>query len=272
MKVFSDILGEYIDLPSEDQLRIISLAPSVTDSLFYIGANDKLIGISYFCKYPPETKDLPRIGGYLNVNYDILSKLKPNLIFTTTGIQRKLTFELRKRGFNVYPIPLPISTFDIINNLMLIGVIVGKAEFALKRSVELYEQLVSLYVPEVKANVYYEVDLGEPITIGKYSYINTSLRLIGLANIFSNYCKSYFNPNYDVVRENNPDLIIYEARSEDVSIEDVERRFKSVGLNSVSAIKNGKILLLKPDTLAHYGPMHISFLKEIKKEVNKLLG
>ena len=101
MKVFSEVLGEFVEVPEGD-VRVVSLAPSVTDTIFYIGAGDVLVGVSAFCRRPREAQSLPRVGGYLNVDYEALESLKPDVIFTTTGVQRRLSYELRERGFNVY--------------------------------------------------------------------------------------------------------------------------------------------------------------------------
>lgn len=66
---------------------------------------------STFCKKPEEAKKLPQVGGYLSVNYEILDSLKPNLILLDSGIQNALAFELNRKGYNVFPFPLPQSLY-----------------------------------------------------------------------------------------------------------------------------------------------------------------
>ncbi|PCN50942.1 ABC transporter substrate-binding protein, partial [Candidatus Geothermarchaeota archaeon ex4572_27] len=77
MRVFSEVLGEFVEVP-EGRIRVVSLAPSVTETLFYIGAGDMLAGVSSFCRKPPEAAKLPRVGGYLGVNYRLLHELAPD--------------------------------------------------------------------------------------------------------------------------------------------------------------------------------------------------
>jgi iron complex transport system substrate-binding protein len=60
--------------------RIVSLAPSITESLFALGLGERLVGITSYCKYPPEVEGIPRIGGYLTPSYEALAAARPDLV------------------------------------------------------------------------------------------------------------------------------------------------------------------------------------------------
>ena len=60
--------------------RIISLAPSVTETLFAVGAGPQVVGVSQYCDYPPEARRLPRIGSFLTPNIEAIVALKPTLV------------------------------------------------------------------------------------------------------------------------------------------------------------------------------------------------
>jgi iron complex transport system substrate-binding protein len=65
MKFFSEILGDFVDLPEEPR-RIVSLAPDITDALFRLNLDDRVIGVSLYCNRPKgKTSKLPRVGAYL---------------------------------------------------------------------------------------------------------------------------------------------------------------------------------------------------------------
>jgi iron complex transport system substrate-binding protein len=60
--------------------RIVSLSPSITETLFALGCGDRVVAVTDFCTYPAEVRGLPRVGGYVNPNYEQLLALKPDLV------------------------------------------------------------------------------------------------------------------------------------------------------------------------------------------------
>jgi iron complex transport system substrate-binding protein len=60
--------------------RIISLAPSTTEIIFSLGLGQKLVGVTNYCKFPPETKDIPKIGALMDTNYEAIVSANPSLI------------------------------------------------------------------------------------------------------------------------------------------------------------------------------------------------
>ena len=60
--------------------RIVSMAPSITETLFALGLGDRVVGVTRYCSYPTEAKELPRIGGYLDPNFEAIVALKPDLV------------------------------------------------------------------------------------------------------------------------------------------------------------------------------------------------
>lgn len=267
-KVYSEVLGEYIDIP--DDPRIVSLAPSITDTLHKIKAWGNVVGVSLYCNIPREAAGKPRVGAYLKVSYKKLDELEPDLILTTTGVQRRLTMELRDKGYTVYPIPLPISIYGIIDNIVLTGYAVGKVDEAYRVAREYLDKLRSLE-PPLHGSVYYEICFEEPYTIGKYSYINSSLAYIGLKNIFMEIEASYFKPDMDKVLEANPGIILYEMNpAKRPEKRDVIKMLLDRGWGELDAVKNDRVIILEPDTLAHYGPTHIENLIKIYNTIRDI--
>jgi iron complex transport system substrate-binding protein len=79
--------------PGSEPARIVSLAPSVTEALFAVGCGGKVVGVTDFCSHPPEVAELPRVGGFLDPNYEQLLLLEPDLVVLMhehTGVKRFL--------------------------------------------------------------------------------------------------------------------------------------------------------------------------------------
>ena len=66
------------DIP--DYNRIISLAPNITETLFALGQGNKVVGVTRFCKYPPEALEKENVGGFFDTNYEAIAALRPDLV------------------------------------------------------------------------------------------------------------------------------------------------------------------------------------------------
>ncbi len=66
-------------------LRIVSTAPGLTETLFALGAIDDVIAVSSYCKYPEQVNDLPKVGGFYDINHEIILRLSPDIVFLMDG-------------------------------------------------------------------------------------------------------------------------------------------------------------------------------------------
>ncbi len=104
---------------------VVSLAPSITEMLFEIGLNrDEIIAVSDYCDYPPQAREIPRVGSLSSVNIEKVVSLEPDYVFTSGHEQSPLNLRLRQAGLNTVVIePLNITeiTDAIINLVMIVG-------------------------------------------------------------------------------------------------------------------------------------------------------
>ncbi len=268
VRVFSEILGKYVEIPEEPR-RIVSLAPAVTDTLHAIGAWDRVVGVSYFCQKPREAREKPKLGSYFNVNYRLLEELQPDLVLVTSGAQRRLALELAEKGYTVYPIPLPTSVYGVVDNVVTVGLVTGLVGEARRVAAELARRVAVLAEKPLGLRVYYEVDLGEPITVGSMTYIDHALSLLGLENIYGWKRATYFNPDPAYVVEADPDIVLYEPKpfTKIDPAKIVEKLASRPGWRDMRAFREGRVLVLEPDSLAHYGPALIGFLEDLREKL-----
>src|SRR3989442_14904721 len=73
--------------------RIVSMVPSVTEVIFALGAEDRLVGRTDFCEYPPAARGKPSVGGMVNPSLEALVALKPDLVIATDEGNREETFQ-----------------------------------------------------------------------------------------------------------------------------------------------------------------------------------
>ncbi len=262
---------EYPDKPS----KIISLCPSVTETLFMLGVGDRVVGVSSWCHKPREALSKPKVGSYIDIVKDKVLKLDPDIIFTTTGAQREALEKLLSLGYPTYPLPLPKTVYDILSMVVEVGGLVGEPSAGLELAYKLsrsLEDLRSLRRQNKNPTVYVEIDLGGPTIPAYFNHITSALHLAGLVNVYGEAPTAYLYGmkvgDYkvlDVVDEllrKKPDVIIYESKNFHPSGDEGLNVMRERGLGEVEAVKSGRVITLPADTLAHYGP---TFLTEAVK-------
>ncbi len=177
------------------------------------GAGRLVKATDAFSYRPPEAKLVPKIGSYTHVDEDELRRHDPDIIFTSTGVQRELSNKLLKSGFNVYPVPVATSVGKILDNVIIIGEIIDKK----KEARSLYLNMLSKINPLIgtikqATRVYVELDLGGPITPGFPTHISDAINILGGINVFDDVDEAYFEPKAYQILERRPDLIIYEQK------------------------------------------------------------
>jgi len=80
--------------------RIVSLAPSITESLFALGVGDQVVGVTRYCNYPPEARAKEKVGGYQDLNYEAVLALKPDLVVLLPE-HDKASQDLENLGLNL---------------------------------------------------------------------------------------------------------------------------------------------------------------------------
>lgn len=272
MRVFNPYVG-WVEVPSEVR-RVVSINPSVTEVLFEIGVEDRVVGVSSWCHKPERARLKPKVASYTKVLIDKVRELSPDIVFTTTGVQKSLINELLENGFVVYPVPVPKSVFEILGMVVEVGGLLGKQDEALRLVNELVSEIseiTRLRREGLVPRVYIEIDLGGPTIPAYFNHITSALSLAGFANVFANETAGYLYgmrvKDYEVfdlsrVVEEDPDLIVYESKSFNPSPDEFTKIASSRGWLRLRAVREGRVLVLPADTLAHYGP---SFLRDFKR-------
>ena len=91
-----DMLGREVMLPATPR-RIVSLVPSATELIFALGGEDRLVGRTDYCDYPPAAKSKPSVGGMITPSLETLVALRPDLVLVTTSGNREETFTKLKQ-------------------------------------------------------------------------------------------------------------------------------------------------------------------------------
>jgi len=109
--------------------RIICLTEETTETLYLLGEQDRIVGVSGYTVRPPEARQKPRVSAFINAKFDKILALEPDLVFAFSDLQADIAAELIRRGVTVFTFNQR-SIAEIMEMILTIGRIVGSAEKA----------------------------------------------------------------------------------------------------------------------------------------------
>src|SRR4026207_1020725 len=121
--------------------RIICLTEETTETLYLLGEQDRIVGISGYTVRPPEARLKPKVSAYINAKFDKIMALEPDLVFAFSDLQADIAAELIRRGVNVMTFNQR-SINEILEMILTVGRIVGGEEKA--------RELVALLAAELE--------------------------------------------------------------------------------------------------------------------------
>lgn len=255
--------------------RIISLAPSITETLFALGLADKVVGVTSFCTYPPEVKQVSKVGTFMDPNFEAILTLKPDMVITLKEDTKVKDF-LHKKGLAY----LAIDNHNIqaiLESITLIGSACGKgSEAELLRGKIFAEFDTGAHVstlsgedsrPQVllcvgRDNVGAGV-LSKIWVAGPSTYYSEIIDAVGGANVIIDSLMDYSTVSSEAVIRLKPDIIIdVMANMSKFTPEQVKKDWEN--LTMVPAVKNGMIFCLTGDYITIPGPRVVLLLRDIR--------
>ena len=259
MRIVTDDLDRRITVPVKVN-RIVSLAPSVTESVFAVGAGDRLVGDTTYCNYPEEAKAIQKVGDTLNPNMETIVALKPDVVFVSGAYVMN-----------------PKSLDEVVTSLNRVGNILGTDDATKNlvdkinnRRIEIGDK-VGTYLAEDPSKEVYEKRVGvkkvfvqisrEPLfTIGKSSYLNQVITEAGGKSATADVDSSFPKLSKETAFTLNPDVIILSDSTDNKEPNEV--------FNGSPAVKNGRVYKINADILSRPGPRLVDALEQIAKDLH----
>jgi len=241
--------------------RVVSMAPNITETVFALGCGHRLVGVTDFCVYPPEGAALPKVGGYVNPNFEKLLVLRPDLVLLHGRHEKVETF-LTGRGIRVVHVAMDhvSSVFSAIAQLGTVFHCPKRAAHlskAIRDDLDALRKTVSAYQrPRVFVCLWRSAGgltgLG---TAGRGSYVGELVEAAGGENIFKEVAIPYPQASKESLIKRKPQVILELRPGEEIS--DEQRRGLISDwqvLGTVPAVQAGRIHILTDDFLLVPGP------------------
>ena len=264
---YTDDAGREINLEKTPE-RIISFGPSITEILFALGLDDKIVGVSDFCDYPEAAQDKQKVGNNFSPSIEKIVELEPDLVMTVEHEQ--FNKELESLGI-VYVVLDPEDLTSILDTIRLAGEVTGKAKEA-NRLADSMEKTITDISTSVKGagrpKVFFMVDGTDPNmpwTTGGGSFISDVITIAGGENIAAEVEDDYTQLSIEKIIASDPDIIIIQTMTGGVPTVAVEVLEQHPIWQQLRAVKNGNIYLVNGDLVSRPGPRIIQGLEEVAR-------
>ena len=271
MREVRDDLGRTVKIPRKLD-RAISLAPSLTEMIFAIGAGDKLVGVTTYCNYPAETASIEKVGDTQTPNIEKIIALKPQVAFVSTASQLEaFTKTLEEQGIAVY-VSNPKNLDEVFKDLGQLGDMFGRSAAAEDLVISLsgrasFVRHQANYHAEgsdksvEKPKVFVQVSKEPLFTIGSDSFLTALVEQAGGVPATKDVPTAYPKLSKERAASLNPDVIIL-SDSDD-------NREPNLAFKDSKAVKNGRVYRVNADILSRPGPRLVDALEEIASKLKE---
>jgi iron complex transport system substrate-binding protein len=249
-------------------MRIVSICPSNTETLAYLGLEEQLVGIDDYSDWPASVNDLPRLGPDLNIDMDKLEDLKPDLVFASLSVpgMEKNIQALRERNIP-HVVSNPNSLQEIAQDLLTFGEAVGIKQKA-RQVYDHYNDFLEQYRTwseqvEKRPSLYWEWWAKPVFTPGAKNWLTPISTLAGGYNIFSDKEEASVQTDWQDVYDRNPDyvcLVWVGVRKERVKPHLVRKR---PGWEEMAAVAENRLHVLDEPLFCRPSPRFLTGLQNI---------
>jgi len=248
-------------------IRVVSLAPNLTEIVFAVGAGDKLVGRTSYCDYPPEAKAVAEIGDTLHPSLERIIALKPQVVLISTSSQLEVfTQQLQDHNIAVY-VTDPHDLEGVFRSITQVGEILGQKDQAdllvtkLRDRANAVEQAVKGKIP---VRVFYQVS-GEPLyTAGHDAFVTDLMRRAGITSVTADVPGAWPKYSNESALAAKPDAIILPTGGSMGSANsDVTE-----ALRQSPAVLQGRVYKINDDYLTRPGPRAIDGLEAMARALH----
>jgi len=249
--------------------RIVSLSPSNTEILFALGLEDRIVGVTDQCDYPPQAEKIDKIGGYFTSNVEKIIDKEPDLVLAAYGNKRESIATLKKLGLTVVGLD-PKNLEDILRDIQLVGKMAGQEEkaekiiSAMKKRIEAVKGRNTTIPHQERIRVLYLCWYPELWAAGRGTYPDELIRIAGGKNIVGDI-ESWKIISKETVIARDPEVIICSGNGgKSVIIQ--ENILKDTELQKITAVKDNHIYaIIDADIIELPGPRIVEGLEKIEE-------
>jgi iron complex transport system substrate-binding protein len=264
-----DEVGRTLRLPVVPT-RIVSLAPSLTETVYALGLQDRLVGDTDYCDYPPDAQKKPKVGGAINPNLEQIAALSPDLVLVTRDLNRLETVRaLDTLGIPSYSMDAAHSVDGIISSTEKLAEVLGAPQAGKMVGEDLHHRLSTLQErlrSVAPTHVLFVVWTEPLISAGKNTFIADALRKAGAISIVDS-TQDWPQMSLEEVVHLQPDYLVFAAAHSAAGTRDFEALVKRPGWHLLDAVHNRHYAVIS-DAVNRPAPRIISAIEDLARQLH----
>jgi iron complex transport system substrate-binding protein len=242
-----DQLGREVAVP-DNPVRVVSLAPSVTEIIFALGEGERLKGVTQQCDFPPEAASLPKIGSFVHPDLEKIAALEPDLcILARDGNPRIATERFDALKIPVYAVN-PSNLVTVMDALLEIGELLNAGQKARDQVKEMSARIerVKNRVAEARQSptVFFQIGVVPIVSVGTNTFIHEIITTAGGRNLAEG-ATPYPRFGREQVLALQPEVIIITSMTRGQVFEQVQDEWNQ--WPSLPAVRNGRVHIVESD-------------------------
>jgi ABC-type Fe3+-hydroxamate transport system substrate-binding protein len=247
--------------------RIVSLVPNITEELYLLGVQDRVVGVTTYCRRPPEAQSKERVGTVVEVNVEKILGLQPDLVIASPLTDHKQIQKLQDVGIRVKIFQAPQDFKALCNGFLQLAHMVGREQGA-QEIIDQAERELDTIKGKVKGlpkpRVFVQIGERPLVAAGRDFFIDDFVAFAGGVNIAHEVKTSVYSRE-EVVRR-NPDIIIIAK----MGIVGDQEKAAWVKYKTIRAVQTNRIYTVDPYRFC--SPTPLSFVEQVKELVRLFHG
>ena len=267
-KDYVDEAGRTVRVPQPVQ-RIVSLAPSLTETIYALGVQDRLVGDTDYCDYPPDAQKKTKVGGAINPSLEQIVALRPDLVLVTKSLNLIETVHaLDNLGVSSYGTD-PHTVQEIVSSTERLAGVLGVPEAGAALGADLERHLADLQqrLSGLSPRRVLFIVWSDPlISVGKGTFIADALRLAGATSIVDS-AQDWPHMSLEEVVRLQPDFLVFAASHSDSGQNDFDVLAARPGWRGLDAVRNRHFAVIS-DAVNRPAPRIVSAIEDLARQLH----
>ena len=263
-----DEAGRAVRIPQPVR-RIVSLAPSLTETIYALGLQDRLVGDTDYCDYPADAQKKHKVGGAINPSIEEIAALHPDVVLVTKSLNRLDTVHsLESLGIPSYATD-PHTVDQILTSTEKLADVLGAPEAGAALTKDLQRRLAELQqriAPLPLRRVFFIVWTEPLISVGMDTFIADALRHAGAVSIVDS-TQSWPQVNLEEVVKLQPEFLVFAESHSASAARDLDTLAELPGWRILDAVRNRRFAVIS-DAVNRPAPRIVSAIEDLARQLH----
>lgn len=262
-KTVTDQLGRTVQIPDRP-MRIVSLAPSVTEILFSLELSDRLVGVTQFSDYPAAARSLPKVGSYVHLNVEKIVALSPDLCIAVkegnpvTAVNKLEAVDIPVYAVDPRNLEAVLQTIEELGRLLDVTDQATAIVNAMRARIDRVAQCIR-GAPH-RPTVFFQIGISPIVSVGTHTFLHELIIMAGGSNLAQGQIP-YPRFSKEEVIVMRPEIMIITSMARQIVFEQVKHDWQQ--WREIPAVTNDRIYLVDSDVLDRPSPRLVDGLERL---------